>query len=66
MGPILLRPNYISPVWSGPRINEARGLEADVWYGESFDVSVHEGLVNMVEGGPFDGMPLDRLIDEHR
>lgn len=30
MGPILLRPNYISPVWSGPRINEARGLEADV------------------------------------
>lgn len=66
MGPILLRPNYISPVWSGPRINEARGLEADVWYGESFDISVHEGLVNMVEGGPFDGMPLDRLIDEHR
>ena len=65
MGPILLRPNYISPVWSGPRINEARGLEADVWYGESFDVSVHEGLVNMVEGGPFDGMSLDRLIDEH-
>lgn len=66
MGPIQLKPNYISPVWSGPRINEARGLAGDVWYGKSFDVSVHAGLVNAVEGGPFDGMPLDQLIDGHR
>ena len=29
MGPLLLRPNYISPVWSGPRVNEARGLPGD-------------------------------------
>ena len=62
MGPLLLRPNYISPVWSGPRINEARGISGDVLYGESFDVSVHEGLVNVVEGGPHDGMPLDELV----
>ena len=66
MGPLLLRPNYISPVWSGPRINEARGIAGDVCYGESFDVSVHEGLVNAVEGGPYDGVPLDELIREHR
>ena len=62
MGPLLLRPNYISPVWSGPRVNEARGIASDVLYGESFDVSVHEGLVNVVEGGPHDGMPLDELV----
>ncbi|MBM6817278.1 class I mannose-6-phosphate isomerase [Olsenella uli] len=66
MGPLLLRPNYISPVWSGPRVNEARGLAGEVLYGESFDVSVHEGLVNAVEGGPFDGVPLDELIRAHR
>ena len=66
MGPLLLRPNYISPIWSGPRVNEARGLPGDTLYGESFDVSVHEGLVNAVEGGPFDGTPLDELVREHR
>ena len=63
MGPILLKPNYISPVWSGPRVNEARGLSGDTLYGESFDVSVHDGLVNDVVGGPFDGMPLDESDD---
>lgn len=66
MGPILLKPNYITPVWSGPRVNEARGLSGDTLYGESFDVSVHDGLVNDVDGGPFDGMPLDRVIAENK
>lgn len=66
MGPLLLKPNYISPVWSGPRVNEARGIEGDALYGESFDVSVHEGLVNDVEGGPFDGRPLDEVLRERR
>lgn len=66
MGPLLLRPNYISPVWSGPRVNEARSIEGETLFGESFDVSVHEGLVNAVEGGPYDGMPLDELIAAHR
>lgn len=65
MGPLLLRPNYISPVWSGPRVNEARGISGDVLYGESFDVSVHEGLVNAVEGGAYDGTPLDELLRAH-
>ena len=66
MGPLLLRPNYIAPVWSGPRVNEARGIEGETLFGESFDVSVHEGLVNLVEGGPYDGVPLDELIEGHR
>lgn len=66
MGPIKLKPNYISPVWSGPRINQVRGLEGPEMYGESFDVSAHEGLVNVVDGGEFDGMPLDRVIADSR
>ena len=66
MGPLLLRPNYIAPVWSGPRVNVARGISGDELYGESFDVSVHEGLVNVVEGGPYDGVPLDELVRDHR
>lgn len=66
MGPLLLKPNLISPVWSGDAINRLRGIDGDVAYGESFDVSVHEGLVNDVEGGPYDGTPLDVLLAEHR
>ena len=66
MGPLLLKPNLISPVWSGDAINRLRGIGGDVVYGESFDVSVHEGLVNDVEGGPYDGTPLDALLAEHR
>lgn len=66
MGPLLLKPNLISPVWSGDAINRLRGIGGDVVYGESFDVSVHEGLVNDVEGGPYDGTPLDVLLAEHR
>lgn len=66
MGPLLLKPNYIAPVWSGARINEARSLSGDELYGEAFDVSVHEGLVNSVEGGAFDGMPLDQVIADNR
>ena len=66
MGPLLLKPNLISPVWSGDAINRLRGIGGDVAYGESFDVSVHEGLVNDVEGGPYDGTPLDALLAEHR
>lgn len=65
MGPILLRPNYISPVWSGSRVNEARGIEGE-HVGESFDVSAHEGLANLVDGGQYDGAPLDELLRSHR
>ena len=35
MGPLLLRPNYISPVWSGSRVNEARGIAGETLYGLS-------------------------------
>lgn len=66
MGPLLLRPNYISPVWSGWRINRARGLRGEEPLGEAFDVSAHDVLVNVVEGGPFDGVALDVLLAEHR
>lgn len=66
MGPIRLKPNYISPVWSGSRINEVRGLGDVAMYGEAFDVSAHEGLVNTVVGGEFDGMPLDRVIAKNK
>jgi len=66
VGPLLLKPNLISPVWSGSAINRLRGIEGDVAYGESFDVSVHRGLVNDVEGGPYNGTPLDELLAGHR
>ena len=66
MGPLLLKPNYIAPVWSGPRVNEARGLDGQELFGESFDVSVHDGLVNAIDGGAYDGVPLDRVLNAFR
>ena len=41
MEPLLFEPYYQSPVWGGPRLAKARGLdwsEGDT-HGESFDVS---------------------------
>ena len=54
MGPILLEPTYISPIWGGTRISEARGLPhgGDVNNGEAFDVSAHEGICTTVANGP--------------
>lgn len=67
MGPILLKPTYISPIWGGTRISEARGLEHgdDVNNGEAFDVSAHPDVCTSVEGGPFDGTRFDELIAKH-
>jgi mannose-6-phosphate isomerase len=66
MGPILLEPTYISPVWGGARISEIRGLRhgGAVNNGEAFDVTAHAGIVNTVQNGPYAGIKLDRLIRE--
>lgn len=67
MGPILLEPTYISPIWGGTRISEARGLPhgGDVNNGEAFDVSAHEGICTTVANGPYAGMGFDELIAQH-
>ncbi len=68
MGPIALAPHYISPVWGGPRIAQARGL---AWtehntLGESFDVSAHPGVEATVASGPCAGMPFGDFLHAHR
>lgn len=65
MGPLLFNTNYIAPIWSGDRINKARGLEGDTLYGEGFDLTAHRGMVTSVKGGEYDGTPLDELIRTH-
>ena len=67
MGPILLEPTYISPIWAGPRISQIRGLPygGDVNNGESFDVSAHRGMVGTVLNTEHAGMKFDQLIREH-
>ena len=67
MGPILLEPNYISPIWAGPRISQIRGLPygGDVNNGESFDVSAHRGMVGTVLNTEHAGMKFDQLIREN-
>lgn len=67
MGPILLEPTYISPIWGGTRISEARGLPfgGDVNNGEAFDVTAHEGICTTVANGLYAGTKFDQLIAEH-
>lgn len=67
MGPILLEPTYISPIWGGTRISEARGLSfgGDVNNGEAFDVTAHEGICTTVANGLCAGTKFDQLIAEH-
>ena len=67
MNPILLTPHYISPVWGGPAIARARGLD---WtpantLGESFDVSAHPGVEGTVANGPWAGMPFGEVLRAH-
>lgn len=67
MGPILLEPTYISPIWGGTRISEARGLAygGDINNGEAFDVSAHEGICTTVANGPYAGMKFDEFLAKH-
>ena len=67
MGPILLKPFYVSPIWGGSRIAEARGI---VWtkddnHGEAFDVSAHPTTMGIVCNGPCAGMTLAEAIGAH-
>lgn len=64
MGPIRLTPHVISPIWAGRRLAEIRGLspEGDENFGESFDISAHEGVTSQVASGPAEGMPYDEFL----
>lgn len=64
MGPILVNPHYISPVWGGSRIAEIRGLAHDESnsLGEAFDISAHEGITGTVANGEHEGMPYDEFL----
>ncbi len=67
MDPLLLEPYYVSPVWGGPRIALARGIN---WtnednHGESFDVSAHPSTMGIVKNGPYAGQTLAQALLEH-
>ena len=67
MEPLLFEPHYLSPVWGGPRIAMARGLE---WsekdtHGESFDVSAHPSVGVTIRNGPYAGVPLAEAVRAH-
>lgn len=68
MEPLLLEPRYVSPVWGGPRIAQARGLawSEDDAHGESFDVSAHPDVGGIVRNGPYAGMTLADVVRDHR
>lgn len=67
MGPLLLQPFYLSPIWGGSRIAEARGIpwsDADR-HGEAFDVSAHPTTMGIVRNGPCAGLTLADAIAAH-
>lgn len=63
MGPLLCIPKYDAPVWSGSRVCAARGLPLSPAFGEAFDISAHDGLVNTIENGPLAGRSLRELLE---
>lgn len=68
MEPLLLQPYYVSPIWGGSRIAEARGI---AWsehdrHGEAFDVSAHPTTMGIVRNGPCAGLTLAEAIAAHR
>lgn len=67
MGPIVLQPHYVSPIWGDTRISAIRDLPYSTAEnnGEAFDVSAHPGVEGHVVGGPFDGMPFGELLAQH-
>ena len=67
MEPILCEPTYISPVWGGEALAEARGLEHTPEHncGEIFDLSAHPGIVTPVANGPFAGQLLSDVLAAH-
>lgn len=68
MGPILLEPRYISPIWAGTRIAQIRGIkdsDAENNYGEAFDVSSHPTTTGVVANGPCAGMIFKDFLASH-
>lgn len=67
MEPLLFEPHYLSPVWGGPRIAMARGLEwsEDDTHGESFDVSAHPSVGVTIRNGTHAGTPLAEAVCAH-
>lgn len=68
MEPLLLEPFYVSPIWGGSRIAEARGIPwtPDDRHGEAFDVSAHPTTMGIVRNGPCAGMTLAEAIAVRR
>lgn len=68
MGPIKLRPHYVSTIWGGERLAQLRGVPHDAAdnHGEAFDVSAHPTTMGVVEEGPYAGTTLADLIASHR
>lgn len=64
--PLRFVSRYISPVWSGVRINRYRGLPDEPCYGESFDISAHDGLENILLGDAYQGITLREYLERYR
>ena len=63
--PLLFRPVYKDYLWGGTRISSRYGrTDAPATCGESWEVSAHPDGMSVVDGGPFDGRPLDSLCAE--
>lgn len=68
MEPLLLQPFYLSPIWGGSRIADARNIprSEEDRHGEAFDVSAHPTTMGVVRNGPCAGLTLAEAITRHR
>ncbi len=65
--PIFLKPNYLPSIWGGTRISQLRGLSPspDNPIGIAREVCAYPGAENVVEGGTYDSMPVNEIIEKY-
>lgn len=64
-GLIMLRPQLHNNIWGGRRLSEFGYELPDGPVGECWGISAHPHGDCLVDGGPFDGLTLSRLWDQH-
>ncbi len=60
--PVMLRPIPRVMPWGGKRLNGLTDAPDGVRVGEAWILSVRDGAVSVVGGGPFEGRPLDEYL----
>ena len=65
--PLVFAPWYREQIWGGRNLSSSlkRELPTAALYGESWEISTHPLHVSLIEGGKYDGQPLNHVWERH-